>query len=91
MNSELPTHRSTRTADIAVRFFAAAKAAVGIDRAVWRTAPGDTIDSVVRRNGYGGDPVFERCSFLLDGRVTDRHAPIDEAAALDVLPPFAGG
>lgn len=98
MDTKVTTHQTISstleplsTSNIAVRFFAAAKAAVGTDRASWQTIPGDTIDSVIHRSGFGDDPIFDRCSFLLDGKVEDRNAPIDLASGLDVLPPFAGG
>nr|WP_238148050.1 MoaD/ThiS family protein [Rothia halotolerans] len=35
--------------------------------------------------------VFERCAFLLDGRVASPEAELKERSRLDVMPPFAGG
>lgn len=88
---------------ITVRYFAAAKAAVGRPDALLGlpsgATVGDVVDASVRLAHESGSPgsgdvvrVLERCSFLVDGvSVTDRRHPLDGASVLDVLPPFAGG
>jgi sulfur-carrier protein len=81
---------------VTVRYFAAARAASGVDSEPIELPAGGTVDdllTVVRaRHGAELARVLERCSFLLDEvAVRDRSTPLADAAALDVLPPFAGG
>ena len=81
---------------VTVRFFAAARAAAGVETEPIELPPGATIIDalgVVReRHGAELARVLERCSFLLDEvAVRDRSAPLPDKATLDVLPPFAGG
>ncbi|MGD8195053.1 MoaD/ThiS family protein [Herbiconiux sp. P18] len=81
---------------ITVRYFAAAKAAVGLSEE--RRDDADTIGDLLTRVA-GGAPdaaataaVFARCSFLHNGRATtDPRTPLAPGDTLDVLPPFAGG
>ncbi|HJE11278.1 MAG TPA: MoaD/ThiS family protein, partial [Corynebacterium glutamicum] len=35
--------------------------------------------------------IFDRCTFLIDGRSADSSASLSGASRVDVLPPFAGG
>ena len=80
-----------------VRYFAAARAAAGVeteDRA--RCPPARRSTSCSRRSAraHGDDlgRVLDRCSFLLDEvAVRDRDLPLHDGALVDVLPPFAGG
>ena len=82
------------TVTITVRYFAAARAAAGVE-----TEPIDvsgTVDDAIRaireRHGAELGRVLDRCSFLLDEvAVRDRSAAVPAGATLDVLPPFAGG
>jgi molybdopterin converting factor small subunit len=82
------------TVTITVRYFAAARAAAGVE-----TEPVDvsgTVDDAIRaireRHGAELGRVLDRCSFLLDEvAVRDRSAVVPAGATLDVLPPFAGG
>lgn len=84
---------------IRVRLFAAAKAAVGVGEvAVAVAVAGRTIaDALEVVAAEASDPaaarrVFARSSFLVDGvATTEPSASLDQAATLDVLPPFAGG
>lgn len=81
---------------LTVRYFAAARAAAGVDseRMELRDGAGvaDALDEVTRRHGAELARVLARCSFLLDSvAVHDRTAPLPAGAELDVLPPFAGG
>jgi len=84
---------------LTVRYFAAARAATGVDAeelalplpATW------TVDDVLReladRHGSELAKVLAACSFLLDEvavRSRDTVVP-SSGAVLDVLPPFAGG
>jgi molybdopterin converting factor small subunit len=76
-----------------VRFFAAARAAVGVDEV---QLTGADLDEVLR-GVDAADPVRwsalqERCSYLVDGVTTrDRATSLDGVAVVDVMPPFAGG
>lgn len=82
------------TVTITVRYFAAARAAAGVE-----TEPIDvsgTVDDAIRaireRHGAELGRVLDRCSFLLDEvAVRDRSVAVPACATLDVLPPFAGG
>jgi molybdopterin converting factor small subunit len=76
-----------------IRFFAAARAAVGVD-SLTTTAP--TIEAAVREVA-AADPerwsaLQERCSYLVDGVTTrDRGTSLEGVEVVDVMPPFAGG
>jgi molybdopterin synthase sulfur carrier subunit len=76
-----------------LRFFAAARAAVGLDET---TVTADTLEAGLRQV-TAADPdrwtaLQERCSYLVDGVTTrDRTTPLTDAALVDVMPPFAGG
>lgn len=78
-----------------VRYFAAARAAAGVDSEKIQLTPDTTVDDLVARlAGRGPDlaKVLLRCSFLRDGvAVRDRTAPLGTTETVDVLPPFAGG
>ncbi len=84
------------TTTVAVRYFAAARAAAGVEAEkidVPADATVDTLLTAVReQHGAALSAVLDRCSFLLDEvAVRDRSTPLAAAATLDVLPPFAGG
>lgn len=76
-----------------MRFFAAARAAVGQDET---TVDAMTLDAALR-SVTAADPdrwtaLQERCSYLVDGVTTrDRSTALDGVATVDVMPPFAGG
>ncbi|PZE33550.1 MoaD/ThiS family protein [Curtobacterium sp. MCLR17_055] len=77
-----------------IRFFAAARAAVGVDSL---TTSGPTIEAALGAIDVVADParwgaLQERCSYLVDGVTTrDRATSLDEVEVVDVMPPFAGG
>ncbi|WP_382304782.1 MoaD/ThiS family protein [Herbiconiux sp. UC225_62] len=82
---------------IRIRYFAAAKAALGVGEEQ-ADAAGATIDALMRELAAGApDPdtaaaVLDRCSFILNQHATtDRTTVLREGDDLDVLPPFAGG
>ncbi|ROQ64121.1 molybdopterin converting factor small subunit [Rathayibacter sp. PhB152] len=76
-----------------VRYFAAAKAALG--------RASDELDGVADLAALeaalvaavpSAADVLARCSYLVDGvSTTDRATPLPVGASVDVLPPFAGG
>ncbi len=85
---------STTTATITVRYFAAARAAAGVEAEPLEVS--GTVDDAIRaireRHGTGLGRVLDRCSYLLDEVAErDRSAVVPAGATLDVLPPFAGG
>ncbi len=79
-----------------VRYFAAARAAAGVEAEPVAVPPGATVDLLLKtvRTAHGDDlaRVLDRCSYLLDEvAVRDRDVPLHDGAVVDVLPPFAGG
>ncbi|HEY3924793.1 MAG TPA: MoaD/ThiS family protein [Acidothermaceae bacterium] len=80
-------------ARVVVRYFAAARAAAGVDE---ETVDADTVReclSMIEGNrGPGLQRVIRVCSLLLDGvQVRDLDRRLSGTVELDVLPPFAGG
>lgn len=86
---------STATVQLTVRYFAAARAAAGVETETLRVAPGTTVAELVDVLGARGAElarVLRRCSFLCDGiAVRDEVAELSDGQVFDVLPPFAGG
>jgi molybdopterin converting factor small subunit len=81
---------------VTVRYFAAARAAAGVESEPVAVPVGATVDLLLKtvRAAHGDDlaRVLDRCSYLLDEvAVRDRDTPLHDGAVLDVLPPFAGG
>ncbi|MDO9397499.1 MAG: MoaD/ThiS family protein [Herbiconiux sp.] len=82
---------------VQIRYFAAAKAALGtgaqsLDAA--GTTIGDLLDARAAEAPAPSEAaaVVARCSFLHNGTATtDRATRLADADTLDVLPPFAGG
>ena len=84
------------TTTITVRYFAAARAAAGVEVEKIQVASAatvaDLLDAVRVAHGPELARVLARCSYLLDEvAVRDHSAPVAHATSLDVLPPFAGG
>jgi molybdopterin converting factor small subunit len=87
------------TGDVVVRYWAAAKAAVGLAEETYPAEPdlGALLDAVRARHGAGSRlaEVLARCSYLVDevspGRRDPAEVPLAPGATVDVLPPFAGG
>ncbi|MGW0159523.1 MoaD/ThiS family protein [Mycobacterium sp. NPDC003323] len=80
---------------ISIRYFAAARAAAGIETETLRCPTGTTVHTLVERlSGRGPElaKVLARCSFLVDGiAVRDKAVALETTQTVDVLPPFAGG
>jgi sulfur-carrier protein len=81
---------------VTVRYFAGARAAAGVPSENVELPDGatvaDVVELVTERHGETLARVLAACSFLLDSiAVRDRAAPVPPGAAIDVLPPFAGG
>ena len=86
---------STTTIDVTVRYFAAAKAAAGLEQEAIALAAGTTVTELVGalrdRDGELAR-VLDRCTFLCDGMaVRDPARRLKTNQTIDVLPPFAGG
>jgi molybdopterin synthase sulfur carrier subunit len=86
----------TTIATLTIRYFAAARAAAGVETEPLELRDGATVDhaltAIRQRHGAELARVLDRCSFLLDEvAVRDRSAVVPADATLDVLPPFAGG
>jgi sulfur-carrier protein len=79
-------------ASITVRYFAAARAAAGVETETLDVA---TVDELVRTLTARGPElarILQRCSFLCDGvAVRNRAESLRTLQTVDVLPPFAGG
>ncbi|WFR66948.1 MoaD/ThiS family protein [Curtobacterium flaccumfaciens] len=76
-----------------VRFFAAARAAVGVDDvAVDAPTLDDALSAVEAADAERWTALQERCSYLVDGVTTrDRTTSLVGVGVVDVMPPFAGG
>jgi molybdopterin converting factor small subunit len=84
------------TTTITVRYFAAARAAAGVEvdkvQVSSSATIADLLDAVRAEHGPELTRVLARCSYLLDEvAVRDPALPVADATSLDVLPPFAGG
>ena len=76
---------------ITVRYFAAARAAAGIETETVSVPVGTTVTDLARR-GPELAKVLARCSYLRDGiAVRDKTVVLQTRETVDVLPPFAGG
>ncbi|MCU1535682.1 MAG: thiamine S protein [Humibacillus sp.] len=87
------TVEQTRSA-VTVRYWAAARAAAGVDaetlEVVAPTTTGAVIEAAVAAHPALGR-VAAVSTFLLDGRAVGRDVAVEHGASLEVLPPFAGG
>jgi sulfur-carrier protein len=80
---------------VTVRFFAAARAAAGVESDVVAMPAGATVADLVNQLGADNaelERVLRRCSFLCDEiAVRNLTTKIYRDQTVDVLPPFAGG
>ncbi len=80
---------------VTVRYFAAARAAAGVEAETVVVRPGTTVAGLVERLAVRGSrlaTVLNRCSYLCDGiAVRDEAAALRPGDTVDVLPPYAGG
>ena len=77
---------------IAVRYFAGAAEAAGADAEALDAATAGALRAAMVERHPGLAPVLGRCALLADGvRLDDDATPLRDGAAVDVLPPFAGG
>jgi sulfur-carrier protein len=82
-------------ASVTVRYFAAARAAAGIEVEVLTLSPATSVAALVSELGRRNSElalVLQRCSYLCDGvAVRDPKILLRSGQTLDVLPPFSGG
>ncbi|GFM17406.1 MULTISPECIES: MoaD/ThiS family protein [Mycobacteriaceae] len=82
-------------ARVTVRYFAAARAAAGVEDETITVPAGTTVGELVEtlhNRGAGLSAVLARCSYLCDGvAVRDLQTALGDTQTVDVLPPFAGG
>jgi sulfur-carrier protein len=78
---------------VRVRYFAAAAEAAGTEtEALTAATAGELRALMAERHGPALERVLTRCALLVDGvRADADDTPLDDAALVDVLPPFAGG
>ena len=77
---------------VEIRFFAAARAAAGVDQMFCPSAQFQEIISELCRSQPALAHVIEQCSFLLDSvAVHDQNFLVRDGSIIDVLPRFAGG
>lgn len=80
---------------VTVRYFAAARAAAGVESETVSLRSGSTLAQLVENLANRGTPlaaVLRRCSYLRDGfAVRDEATVLSAGDLVDVLPPFAGG
>ncbi|ORB87397.1 molybdopterin synthase sulfur carrier subunit [Mycobacterium kansasii] len=80
---------------VTVRYFAAARAAAGVESETITVRPDTTVAELV--TGLAAHSaqlatVLARCSYLRNGiAVRDDTTPLSAGDTVDVLPPFAGG
>ncbi len=84
------------TLTVKVRYFASARAAVGVDSELIRLSPSasvaDAVEHLRTTHPERLPRILDAAGFLLDGiAVRDLDRPLPDGAELDVLPPFAGG
>ncbi len=80
---------------MSVRYFAGARAAAGTADESVELPDGATVGTLVEqltaRHGPGLARVLAAASFLVDEVAGPATRPLADGAAVDVLPPFAGG
>ena len=78
--------------EVEVRYFAAARAAAGVDIARFSPAPLASIIADACSNNPSLSHVISQCSFLVDSvAVHNKNIQINAGSVVDVLPQFAGG
>jgi molybdopterin synthase sulfur carrier subunit len=86
---------ATTTVRVTVRYFAAARAAAGVEEEPLELATGTTVATlagILSARDADLARVLARCSYLVDGiAVRDQTIGLQNAQTVDVLPPFAGG
>ncbi|MDA2962993.1 MAG: hypothetical protein O3A27_04465 [Actinomycetota bacterium] len=77
---------------VEIRYFAAARAAAGVDQTSFAPARFDSIIAQACISNPSLAHVISQCSFLLDSvAVHDQSCMVADGSVIDVLPRFAGG
>lgn len=80
---------------LTIRYFAAARAAAGVDSIDMETSPSTTLgelEHILAADNPALARVLARCSYLRDEiALSDRTRHLGTCHTVDVLPPFAGG
>lgn len=77
---------------VEVRYFAAARAAAGVDAATFAPANFASIIAQACSTNPSLAHVMSQCSYLLDSiAVHDQSVTVNHGSVIDVLPRFAGG
>ena len=80
---------------VTVRYYAAARAAAGLDDEIIGVAQDTSLGALMHSLGERNPElakVLSRCSYLCDGiAVRDQRLTLENVETIDVLPPFAGG
>ena len=84
------------TTTVVVRYFAAARAAAGVETEKIQLPADATVAALIATLAADHGPelahVLDRCSYLLDEiAVRDKATALGQDPTVDVLPPFAGG
>ena len=74
-----------------VRYFAAAREAVGLDTERRAEVTLGALRAAVSDAYPGLGGILPRCAVLVDGSRVPDDAPLGADVVIDVLPPFAGG
>lgn len=74
-----------------VRFFAAAEEAAGAAERTIEAADLGALRATLSADHPALAAILPKCSVLVDGARVDDAEPLQAAAVVDVLPPFAGG
>lgn len=77
-----------------IRYFAGAADAAATEEDTFQgpVSVAELCDALARRHGAEFERVLGLCSLMVDGaRADDEAAVVQDAATVDVLPPFAGG
>lgn len=86
---------SSTVVAVTVRYFAAARAAAGVESETVQVPSGAGVAELAETLAGGNErlaTVLDRCSYLRDGvAVRDHAAALKPGETVDVLPPFAGG
>ena len=89
-----PATMPAGTMTVTIRYWAAARAAAGVDTDGLEVHGDATVSDAVAA-AVAVHPELERvarvATFLVDGRAAGRDAVLAPGATLEVLPPFAGG
>lgn len=90
-SASAPCPDSPGTPTVTVRYWAAARAAAGVDgEQVQASTVGQALAECLGRHAALAQ-VLAVATFLLDGQAVRRAAPLADGSVLEVLPPFAGG